>query len=142
MVERVLNDWVEECRKVLGAELRSVVLYGSAAEGKLRASSDVNVLLVLTAFDADKISQLRPRLQQYEAAVQLSVMFLLEEEIGAAMEDFAAKFADILRRRKVLYGDDPFAGRSISRGSEIARLKQGSLNLVLRMRAAYASRSR
>jgi hypothetical protein len=66
-------------------------------------------------------------------------MFLLATEVPAAMEAFAAKFADVLRRRRVLFGDDPFAGRTIPRAAEIARLRQVLLNLILRLRAAYVS---
>src|SRR5437867_11301798 len=105
-VEKALDDLVHGAKKAFGAHLRSIVLYGSAADGKLRASSDVNVLLILSAFDPAKVGQLREQLQMLEAAVRLSVMFLLESETPAAMEAFAAKFADILRRRKTLYGDD------------------------------------
>jgi hypothetical protein len=64
-------------------------------------------------------------------------MFLLESEIRPAMESFAVKFADILRRRRVLYGDDPFVGISVSRSDSIVRLKQTLLNLTLRLREAY-----
>lgn len=40
MVDQVLSELVEASREVLGSELASVILYGSAAEDKLRASSD------------------------------------------------------------------------------------------------------
>ncbi len=76
-----------------------------------------------------------------QAAVRLAAMFLLESEVGAAAEAFAVKFADVLRRRRVLHGDDPFAHLAIGRPAEIARLKQVLLNLTLRLRAAYVLRS-
>src|SRR5262245_3653471 len=53
-ISRVLDDFLARAREALGADLESVVLYGSAAEGALRPTSDVNVLLVLTAFDRAK----------------------------------------------------------------------------------------
>jgi hypothetical protein len=67
-------------------------------------------------------------------------MFLLEGELDAALHSFAVKFSDILRRRLVIYGDDPFAGVSISRADAVIRLKQTLLNQVLRLREAYVSR--
>jgi predicted nucleotidyltransferase len=118
----------------------AVVLYGSGAEGKLRATSDVNLLLVLSAFDQKKADQLREPLRLAEAAIRLRAMFLLDSELRPAMEAFAVKFADIIRRRRVLYGDDPFAGISISRSDAIVRLKQILLNLTLRLREAYIAR--
>lgn len=141
MLDRILTDLVEQGRRVLADDLRSVVLYGSAADGKQRPSSDVNVIFVLTVFNPARILELRATLVQYQAAVRLAVMFLRHDEIADAAGAFAAKFADILRRRRVLYGDDPFADLTISRDAEIYRLRQVLLNLVLRLRAAYAYRA-
>jgi predicted nucleotidyltransferase len=136
-VGRVLNGFIEQARSAFASDLRAAVLYGSGAEGKLRATSDVNLLLVLSAFDQEKADQLREPLRLAQAAIRLKAMFLLESEIRPAMESFAVKFADILRRRRVLYGDDPFVGISVSRSDSIVRLKQTLLNLTLRLREAY-----
>ena len=46
-VHRVLEEFIAVARQICGDALRSVVLYGSGAEGKLRATSDVNLVLVL-----------------------------------------------------------------------------------------------
>jgi hypothetical protein len=140
-VRRVLTEFVASAREVFGDDLRAAVLYGSAAEGKLRATSDVNLLLVLSRFDRAKADQLREPLRVAHAAIQLTAMFLLEAEVPAAMQAFAVKFADIARRRIILYGTDPFVGVSASRSASIIRLKQTLLNLTLRWREAYVSRS-
>lgn len=140
-VQRVLSEFVSAARNAFGHDLRAIVLYGSAAEGQLRASSDVNVLLVLSAFEQEKANQLREVLRQAHAAIRLNAMFLLDSEVAAAAEAFAEKFADILRRRRILHGVDPFAAVSIPREAAIVRLKQTLLNLTLRLREAYVSRS-
>jgi len=48
---RVLDEFVAAAREAFGHDLVSIVLFGSAAEGALRATSDVNVIVVLRAFD-------------------------------------------------------------------------------------------
>jgi predicted nucleotidyltransferase len=58
---RVLAEFIEQARSAFADDLRAIVLYGSGAEGKLRATSDVNLLLVLSAFDREKADQLRDR---------------------------------------------------------------------------------
>jgi len=58
-VQEVLGDFVEAARGAFGPDLRAVVLYGSAAEGRLRATSDVNVILVLGTFDRARAEALR-----------------------------------------------------------------------------------
>jgi hypothetical protein len=140
-VARALADFVAAAREAFADDLRAVVLYGSAAEGRLRATSDVNVVLVLARLDPSALDKLRAPLQVARAAVRLSPMFLLEGEIAAAAESFAAKFTGILHRRRVLVGPDPFAGLVVPRRAAVSRLKQVLLNLVLRLRASYAQRS-
>lgn len=140
-VQRCLADFCAAVRAAFGAELRSIVLFGSAAEGRLRATSDVNVIVVLRAFERNAADGIREPLRLAAAAVQLRPMFLLESEIPAAAEAFAAKFTDIAHRRRVLFGDDPFATLSVPREAQIARLKQVLLNLTLRLRDMYVERS-
>ena len=140
-VDRVLADFIEAARLSLGDDLRSIVLYGSAAEGRLRRTSDVNAIVVLAAFDPAKVDRLREPLRTAYAAVRLTPMFLLESEVAAAVDAFAVKFADVLHRRRILFGTDPFAGVAPSRRAEIARLKQVLLNLTLRLRQSYLLRS-
>jgi len=64
----------------------------------------------------------------------------LESELQPAMKAFAVKFGDILRRRRVIYGEDPFEGLTVSRNDSIVRLKQTLLNLTLRLRELYIER--
>jgi predicted nucleotidyltransferase len=140
-VERALEAFVQASRAALGDDLRALVLYGSAAEQRLRATSDVNLIVVLAAFDPAKLDGLREPLRTAHAAIRLSPMFLLEREVSPAMEAFAVKFADVLRRRRLLYGRDPFADLRPSRAAEIAQLRQVLLNLALRLRQQYMLRS-
>ena len=139
-VDSVLNEFVNSTKKAFGDDLRSVVLYGSGAEGQLRPASDVNVIVVLTKFDEQKADQLREPLRLAEAAIKLRAMFLLEQELQPATQAFAVKFADVKRRRRVLFGADPFAAISVTRDDSIFRLKQTLLNLILRFRESYISR--
>ncbi len=139
-VGRGLTSFVAEARNAFADDLLAVVLYGSAAEGKLRATSDVNLLLVLSSFNQKQADQLREPLRLAQAAIRLRTMFVLQSELQPAMQAFAVKFADILRRRRVLHGEDPFAGMSVTRGDSIIRLKQTLLNLILRLREAYITR--
>lgn len=140
-VQQVLAAFVESMRSAFGGDLISVVLFGSAVEGRLRPMSDVNVLVVLAAFDRAKADRLREPLRTAHAAIRLSAMFLLESELQPATEAFAVKFGDIARRHFILHGRDPFSGATIPRASAIARLKQTLLNLTLRMRETYVMRS-
>jgi predicted nucleotidyltransferase len=140
-VQEMLGDFLRAAQSAFGAELISVVLYGSAAEGKLRVTSDVNLMLVLASFTAERADPLRGPLRLAQSAIQLRPMFLLQSEIPAASRSFASKFADILRRRVILHGEDPFAALAIPRDVQVRQLRQQLLNQILRLRAAYVARS-
>jgi predicted nucleotidyltransferase len=139
--DRVLADLVPAARSALGDTLESIVLFGSAAEGRLRPASDVNVIFVLNRFDAARVEALGETVRVAQAAIRLAPMVMLRDEIPHAAAAFAVKFADIVRRHRVLHGDDPFEGLTISRERLIARLTQVLLNLRLRLRASYLTRN-
>jgi len=132
-----VTTFVTAARQIFRDNLRSVVLFGSGAEGRLRPTSDINLVLVLSSFDPAKGTAFRSQFSYAESAGRLTAMFLLESEVASAVELFAQKFSDILRRHRVLYGPDPFAVVSIPRSAEIGRLRQVLLNLTLRLREAY-----
>lgn len=139
-VQRVVDGLVGDARNAFGDALRSVILYGSGAEGRLRATSDVNLLFVLTRFDA-AADAIREPYRFAHAAANVTAMFVLESELDDVGEAFAQKFADIARRHVVLHGDDVVARLVIRREALVRRLRQVLLNLTIRLREAYVERS-
>jgi predicted nucleotidyltransferase len=133
-----LEEFLQAAKNAFGQDLVSAVLFGSAAEGRLRTTSDINLLLILSRFDRKAVDALRDPLRTAHAAIRLEVMFLLQGEIEKAMDAFAVKFSDILGRRKVLYGPDLLAKLTVSRKATLNRTQQVLLNLQLRMRTGYA----
>ena len=131
----------DSAEAAFGADLRAVVLFGSAAEARLRATSDVNLVVVLRRFERAQAEQLQRPLRVAQAAARLTPMFLLESEVPMAAEAFAVKFDDILHRRALLFGTDPFeqlrhpargADRSLETGAA-----QSEAALARTIRAAW-----
>lgn len=140
-VRLVLDSLVESARSSFGSSLRSVMLYGSAAEGKLRATSDINLMFVLDDFTREQTDSFRQSYRNAQAAVRVTAMFVRASELAEAAEAFAQKFTDLQRRHVVLYGDDVTAHLTISREAKIRRLRQSLLNYTMRTREAYIGRS-
>jgi len=130
----------ESLVQTFGSDLESVILFGSAAAGQLRASSDVNLLVVLQTFDPDRAQRAGNLLEDAAAAIELHPMFVLKAELQLAAESFAVKFDDILHRRVLLFGSDPFDAISIPRALLVHRIRQVLLNLTLRLRYTYVLR--
>jgi len=137
-VRTALSEFTAAAQQAFADDLLSVVLFGSAAEGRLRATSDVNIVVVLRRVDPKKLEAFGEAYRFAHAAIRLSAMFILENEIGIAKDAFAVKFADIIARHEVLFGPDPFAGLTVSREAALHRLLQVLVNLQLRLREHYA----
>jgi predicted nucleotidyltransferase len=137
-VREALTAFTARARTVFGADLVAVVLFGSGAEGRLRETSDVNLVVVLARIEPTQLAAIGDAYRLAHAAVRLSAMFILESEIAAASDAFAVKFADIATRHVVIEGRDPFAGLTVSPEAQRRRLHQVLVNLVLRLRERYA----
>jgi len=138
-VATALTDFVTGLRLHFGDRLSSVVLFGSAAEARLRATSDVNVLVVARAIDQAPLDAVRDVFRAGRSAVGLTAMFIEPDELPRAHEAFAVKFADIRARHRLLYGAPVFNDIHITREAAIRRLQQVLLNLTLRLRERYAA---
>ena len=133
-----IDAFTAAARQVFADSLVSIVLFGSAAEGRLRATSDVNLIVVLSRADPVALDAIGPAYRLAHAAIRLSAMFILDTEIALASEAFAVKFADVTARHRVLCGSDPFEGMVVDRAAAIRRLRQVLINLTLRLREHMA----
>src|SRR5262245_29181483 len=133
-VAGALEEFRDRSVESFGDSLRSILLFGSAAEGRMRATSDVNVLMVFARIDLERVRPWRSQVEALVAAIDLKPLVILEDEIAAAAEAFAVKYFDILHRRRVLHGVDPFESLKISDDALRRRVSQVLLNLTLRLR--------
>lgn len=141
-IDHALGRFVETAKTCFDENLVSILLFGSAAENKRRATSDTNILIILRDFQLQQSDAFREPLQIAEYTIRVRAMILLEKEISAASLAFADKFNDILRRRKILYGTDALKNITIPRGVLVHRLRQSLLNLTVRLRERVASEDR
>ena len=140
-VKRALADFIAAQQAAFGAALHSITLFGSAAEGRMRPNSDVNLMTVLTSVDRNALERLSPDYRAAHAAARIACMFIRLDEIPAAYRSFAVKFEDIANRRRILVGADPFAGLTMSADDMRRRVREDLLNLTLRLRERNAFHS-
>jgi predicted nucleotidyltransferase len=137
----VLDRFTADTQAAFGADLAAIVLFGSAAEDALRPTSDINLVVVLRRFDVAAATRLGAAYRLAQAAARLNAMFLRESEIATAAAAFAVKFLDIAARRRVIFGEDPFATLAVPRDAVERRVKQVLLNLELRLREQFVAAS-
>ncbi len=139
-VAKALQDLKDRFCETLGPDLVSLVLFGSAAEGRLRLTSDVNLIVVVSDFRSERFEPLQPHILAAESSIALRLMILREEEISPAAELFSVKFQDILHRHRLLFGKDVFAGLKVPRDALLNRARQTLLNQMIRLRTLSITR--
>ncbi|MFA6435453.1 MAG: nucleotidyltransferase domain-containing protein [Elusimicrobiales bacterium] len=111
----------EGLKKICGANIRSVVLYGSAAAGDSVKTSDYNVLVVMDHIGAEELLALTGLCSRWGGDGNHAPLLFAKETLMRSADVFPVEFADIRQTHKVLYGEDPFAGMEID--SALLRLE-------------------
>lgn len=137
-LDQVLAEFVQEARQAFTDDLLAVVLFGSAAEQRQRAGSDVNLIVFLEKLDARSLDAFRATVRVCHTSVRASVMFLLRTELAEAATLFAVKFNDIKNRHRLLWGNDPFPALEIDQVALRRLTREVLLNLGIRLRERYA----
>jgi len=133
----VLTDLVTAARHSFQDQLCAIVLFGSAAEGRMRPTSDLNLMIVLTEFDKRRVDSFREPMRMAHVAARATAMFIKDTELDAAVALSPVKFGDIARRHLMLFGALPAAFGTISQQDKRRQLREILMNLNLRLRQTY-----
>jgi predicted nucleotidyltransferase len=137
IVEPVLAELAEAARGAFGTGLAAVVLFGSAAEDRLRASSDVNLMILLERVEQAALDAFREPLRAARAAIRAEVMILSRAELQAAAQLFPVKYSDMRARHRLLAGSDPFERLEIPAEDLRRQMREILMNTALRLRERY-----
>ena len=135
MAKMTPEQLVEQLRRAYGPELRSVVLYGSAAAGEhIPKRSDYNVLVLVDALSLDRLSAAASVARAWSEGGNPAPMTLTVSEWQGSADIFAMEYADILERHKILYGDSPFDGIRVDPRDLRLQLEHEAMGKLLRLR--------
>lgn len=107
MAKMTLDDLVSQLRAAFGAELRAVVLYGSAAAGERLPKSDQNVLVLVDSLEAGRLLAASATAKAWSEAGNPPPLMLTTAEWESHGDVFPMEYADVLERNKVLHGTQP-----------------------------------
>src|SRR5678810_1378176 len=108
-VKEALNGLVEDLRATHGANLASVVLYGSAAAGdNIELRSDYNLLIALHRITPEDLRQAQAPMREWQRLGHPLPVYFTLEELADAADVFPIEFHQMANARSVLYGRDPF----------------------------------
>lgn len=106
-MENELGALVEKLKAAAGANLKAVVLYGSAATGEFQEKhSDLNVLCVLERAGAAELEQLNPVATGWTKKGHPAPLVFTLEELRRSADVFAIELLDMRAHHRMLFGED------------------------------------
>jgi hypothetical protein len=105
--ESLLNELVEKLREAAGANLISVTLYGSSADGEFHPEySDLNLLCFLREASFVSLAAIAPVIEWWRKQKHHPPLVLTPEELTTSSDIFSIEFTDMKQRYRVLDGED------------------------------------
>jgi predicted nucleotidyltransferase len=142
MATMTLDELVAQLRSAFGAELRAVVLYGSAASGEHHAKhSDYNVLVLVEQLDLERLRREGAIARSWREAGNPPPLTFTVDEWRHSLDVFPMEYADILARHRVLHGSPPFEGLAISMADLRVQAEREALAKLLQLRHGVMSAS-
>jgi len=101
-----LLDWL---KNAAGANLKAVVLYGSAVTGEFREQhSDLNILVIVEQAGAAELEKLQPVAEWWGKKGNPPPIVFTMDELARSADVFAIELIDIKRHHRMLHGADFF----------------------------------
>ena len=140
------NSYVTLVEEVMGENLLSILIYGSAAgEGYVKKVSDVNLLLIVKELDPDRLIAFGKRTRRITRKRKIVPLVLTRSEFEHSADVFPMEYLDIQRRNVVLTGTDESSRIEISEDNlrhQLESSMRGNLNLLRQAIVAARGRKR
>jgi|SRR5450631_1168620 hypothetical protein len=122
--EKLISEFVEKLRAAAGANLVSVILYGSGAEGEFHPEySDLNLLCVLRDASFASLTKITDVVEWWRSKKHRPPLVLTPAELKASADTFSIEFVDMKQRNRVLYGEDVLSTLNIPMALHRAQLE-------------------
>lgn len=137
MARMTLEKLVDQLNQAHGDNLRSVVLYGSAATGQhVEKWSDLNVLVLLKYLTLEDLEREAEVTRTWVRAGNPPPLTLTQAEWTRCADVFPMEFADILERHRVLFGDPPFPETEVDRADLRLQAEREAMGKLIKLRQA------
>ncbi len=132
------EELVDQLKQALSDKLCAAVLYGSAAAGDfVPGTSNYNLLLVLDRLGLDELSALLKPVSRWTREGHRPPLLFARGQLEASADVFPIELCDIRQSRRVLVGEDPLAGVSISQEHLRLQLERELRGKLLALREGY-----
>lgn len=128
----------KQLKQLLGAKLKSVILYGSAAAGDHTGKkSDFNVLVVLDRLATEELKVLGPITNRWRKTGNPPPLLFTMERLQQSADVFPIELLDIRECHRVLHGEDVTEALELSHDNLRVELEHELKGKLIQLRANY-----
>jgi hypothetical protein len=98
---------VEDLRRVFGARLKAVVIYG------WRAQAPVSTLALVETLTLDDLNACAAHVRRWHRAGAATPLLMTRADFARSLDAFPIEYGEIIEHHEVAYGADPFDGLTI-----------------------------
>ena len=110
-----IEEFVKRVRDAAGANVESVILFGSAVSGDFHPGlSDLNLLCVLRDSSFSALQALAPVAKWWDREKQPPPLCMTRRELERSTDVFTIELLDMQQHHRVLFGEDVVQGLRIS----------------------------
>jgi hypothetical protein len=122
--EKQITEFVTKLQAAAGANLESVILYGSAASGEYDTDySNINLLAILQDTSFSSLMSLAPTVESWTQQRRPAPMLITKDELERSADVFSIELTDMKRQHRVLFGPDVVAALQIPMNLHRAQLE-------------------
>jgi len=141
-IEKILTDFTHELCQLLGEELLTVALYGSAAGVNfVPGQSDFNIAIVVKEVRFEILQKLQPRMTAWHTRGFAVPLVMDREFLHRGGDVFPMEFYDIQRHHHLLWGKDVFQTLTLSSRHLRFLAEYEARSKLLRLQALYFERA-
>ncbi len=130
--------YLEGLRTLLGSNLNSIVIYGSAVVRDYNPKrSNVNLLVVVEKLDFNVLQNVQHYVSRWTRKGIVAPLFLTHEHMHTSSDVFPLEFLDMSDFHKVVIGEDPFVRLDISRENLRLECEEKLKGSLINLRQSY-----
>ena len=137
-----VDRYAAEVRGLLGEDLLTVALYGSAAgEDFVPGTSDINTIIVVTAVTFSHLQRLAERLSAWRRTGFATPLVIDREFLAGSTDALPMELHEIKEQHRLLWGADPFERMATDERRLREFAEHEARQLLLKLRSAFVEHS-
>ena len=110
----IVDEFVKRAREAGGANIQSVILFGSVVAGDFHPGlSNLNLLCILRVSSFEALRSLAPAAKWWDKQKQPPPLCMTRQEIERSTDVFTIELLDIQQHHRVIFGEDVLSGLQI-----------------------------